>query len=382
MKQISAFLLMAAVACGNIITRMEPGEMTDSSDLANGKIRGCYLTNWAQYRPQPGKWTMDKYEAGVCTHIFYAFAKADAQGNVAPTEPNDLTTGYKSLQALKQKDRGLKTILSFGGATFAGFPALVASDASRRGFARKLVDFAKHHGFDGVDIDWEFPSGAQKHGFTELIKAVKAAAGHGFLVTAALSPNAEHAEQIYEFAALKDALDLVTVMAYDFHGSWDKVTGHNAPLKGEGKFTVDYLTQFYKKHFPANKIVLGIPTYGRGWTLASGNPNQGPGSHAPSPSPAFPATRTAGIAAYYEVCQLARKGGKVSFDNKAEVPYVQQGNHWYSYDDGKSVGLKAHYARENGLAGVFVWTLDFDDFENVCNKGKFELLKTIKNVLG
>ncbi|CAD5228265.1 unnamed protein product [Bursaphelenchus xylophilus] len=365
-----ALVLLAGAASSKTIVRRE----------AAGKIRGCYLTNWAQYRPEPGKWSIDKYEPGVCTHIWYAFAKADAAGTISPTEPSDLTKGYKDLQALKQKDPGLKTILSFGGASFGDFPTIAASDASRQLFAKNAVEFAKKNGFDGVDIDWEFPTAGQKDLFTQLIKAVKQAAG-GLLVTAAVSPNADNAQQIYDFAGLKDSLDLLNIMAYDFHGSWDKVTAQNAPLYGEGKFTVDYLTQFYKKNFPAAKILLGIPTYGRGWTLASSAPNQGPGSPAPSPSPALAATQTQGVLAYYEVCQVLQQGGKEAWDDKTKTPYAQQGNVWYNYDDEKSVGLKATYAKTNGLAGVFVWTLDFDDFENVCKKEKFPLLKAIKKAL-
>uniref|UniRef100_A0A1I7SAQ9 Glyco_18 domain-containing protein n=2 Tax=Bursaphelenchus xylophilus TaxID=6326 RepID=A0A1I7SAQ9_BURXY len=355
--------------------------LAEAALLSADPIRGCYLTNWAQYRPEPGKWSFDRYEVGACTHIFYAFAQTDTSGVASSTDASDLTNGYAGLKALKKKQAGLKTILSFGGSSFGNFPTVAASEESRQTFAKNVVAFAKQYGFDGVDIDWEFPTADQKDLFTQLVQAVKTAGGGDFLVTAAVTANADTAAQIYDFASLQKSLDFLNIMAYDFHGTWETVTGENAPLYGSGKFTVDYITQYYNKHFPAAKILLGIPTYGRGWTLASSSPNQGPGSAALSASPAMATTQTQGILSYYEACQVIQQGGVSSWDNTSQVPYVQQSNLWYSYDNQKSVSLKATYAKSNGLAGVFVWTLDFDDFENVCKEGKLPLLNSIKSAL-
>jgi GH18 family chitinase len=37
--------------------------------------------------------------------------------------------------------------------------------------------------------------------------------------------------QAYDIPVLSRYLDYISVMTYDYHGQWDKVTGHLAPLK-------------------------------------------------------------------------------------------------------------------------------------------------------
>ncbi|CAD5221663.1 unnamed protein product [Bursaphelenchus okinawaensis] len=345
-------------------------------------IRGCYLTNWAQYRPSPGTWSFDKYVSGTCTHIFYAFATTDASGNnPAPTDASDLTVGYPGLKNLKAQQSGLKTILSFGGSTFGDFPTIAASADTIATFAKNVVAFAKQYDFDGIDIDWEFPTSGQATMFTNLLQGIKTAGGSDFIVTAAVTPNIETAAAGYDLSSLQSAVDYLNIMAYDYNGSWDTVTSINAPLYGTGIYTVNATAQYYKENFAAAQILLGIPTYGRGWTLSSSTPNQGVGAPAPSASPALATTQSAGILAYYEACQVISQGGSVNWDSTSETPYTQLNTDWYNYENPQSVTDKTDYAKTNGFAGVFVWTLDYDDLDNTCNNGTFPLLTSIKNAL-
>jgi chitinase len=100
-------------------------------------------------------------------------------------------------------------------------------------------------------------------------------------------------------------------MAYDYHGSWESVTGLNAPLFARPDDTLDFAvlnlnysaTYWATMGMPRNKIVIGIPAYGRGWKLA--NPAVS-GVNAPTngPSPSYQYTREEGLAAYYEVINV------------------------------------------------------------------------------
>lgn len=90
------------------------------------------------------------------------------------------------------------------------------------------------------------------------------------MLTAALGPAKSTAEMGYEVKQLARLLDQIHLMCYDYHGSWDKLTSHDALLYasfGEGSIqaSVDYYLQ---KGIPARKLVMGLPTYGRTFILA------------------------------------------------------------------------------------------------------------------
>jgi len=78
---------------------------------------------------------------------------------------------YSQLQDLKKVNPSLRTLLSVGGATsFQAFRVVASSVNNRAEFARNVVKYVRQYGFDGIDIDWEFPTGGDRSAFTELIK--------------------------------------------------------------------------------------------------------------------------------------------------------------------------------------------------------------------
>merc|ERR1719180_130836 len=63
------------------------------------------------------------------------------------------------------------------------------------------------------------------------------------------------------------------------------------------------------------------------------------------------------------------------------APYMYRGDSWMSYDNERSVALKAEFAYDAELAGVMTWSIDTDDFEGICNGPKFPLLRTLNHAL-
>ncbi|VDO82748.1 unnamed protein product [Soboliphyme baturini] len=134
---------------------------------------------------------------------------------------------------------------------------------------------------------------------------------------------------------------------------------------------------------PENKIVIGLATYARGWTLSKASDSK-VGAAASGPAKQTTFVREAGVASYYEICKMIEQGAKRYFDDEAKVPYIVMGDQWFSYDDVESFDYKLDVMMKNKYKGAFVWTLDFDDFNGQCqsSKGKkYPLLRRMKDKL-
>lgn len=168
-------------------------------------------------------------------------------------------------------------------------------------------------------------------------------------------------------------------------GTWSHKTGHNAPLHAqshERSLSVsDSITHFVHAGVPAHKLIMGIPLYGRSFTLKNAG-NNGVGAPIYGAGNAGPITRTRGSLAYYEVCMNLKKGKWTRvWDSRSQVPYCHHGNQWVSYDDVQSVTLKAQYAVQRGLGGTMVWSIETDDFHGVCDGQRNPLMHAISNVV-
>lgn len=199
-----------------------------------------------------------------------ACASVDTSGVVVPNVAfgvdGALVKGnFKQLCVLKVKYPHLEIVLSFGGWTRSGnFYPMAGNATARANFATQAVALARRYGFDGIDIDWEFPvrgglqegSVVDRVNFTAMMQAlrssidadsatgvVSAATGlinQRLLLTAAVYAGPEDHSAIglsgtgIDFAAVESLMDYIYVMAYDFHGGWEAGTGrtgHNAPLR-------------------------------------------------------------------------------------------------------------------------------------------------------
>uniref|UniRef100_A0A0R3RZ99 Chitinase-3-like protein 1 n=1 Tax=Elaeophora elaphi TaxID=1147741 RepID=A0A0R3RZ99_9BILA len=144
-------------------------------------VRGCYYTNWAQYRQGEGKFLPEDIPKGLCTHILYAFAKVDRKGTSLPFEWNDEDTAwskgmYSRVMKQKEYDPGVKILLSYGGYNFGSaiFNAIARSAKKRKYFIKSAIAFLRKHEFDGLDLDWEYPLSVA-HEYTRLVVEMKAA---------------------------------------------------------------------------------------------------------------------------------------------------------------------------------------------------------------
>lgn len=371
----------------------------------------CYYTNWAQYRPAGVKYFPENIDVALCTHVMYAFAKISG-GVLHPFEWNDLSEEwmkgmYERTMEMKKKNGALKISISVGGWNHAskGFKDVVASPANMKKFIDQSIAFMRKNGFDGLDMDWEYPGvggdrGSKpehKHAFTVLIQKLRAAfeaeaASSGkerLLLTAAVGCGKNTIDAAYEVAALGKEMDFIDLMTYDLHGAWEKHTGAHIALyprkeeTGNDRFlNVDWAVNYFmEKGLPANKLVMGLGTYGRGFTLVDKS-KTGMGAPAKGACAAGRYTREKGFISYYEICQHIKSGWTAKYHPEHKCMYAYGGDQWIAYDDTRTIGIKAQYIKDKGLAGGMIWALDLDDFKGTfCGEGKYPLLSAIVNVL-
>jgi len=369
-----------------------------------GKEMVCYYGTWAVYRPGAGKFDVENIDPTLCTQIVYGFVGLGNDNKIRVLDAwNDLYDNWgKGAMArfvgLKSQNPTLKALVAIGGWNEGStkYSNMAATAVSRQIFVQSAVNFLQTHGFDGLDMDWEYPANRggiaeDRENFITLLRELKEAfAPYGFMLTAAVSCGKGTVDTAYDIPAMSMYLDFINLMCYDMHGAWETFTGHNSPLYVNPKidtgdslfFNVDYAVNMWlDRGAPASKLTLGMPLYGRGFTLNSATNN---GLYAPAnqPLPAGPFTREAGFWGYNEICTQINQGGwSFTVDPYYKAPYMSKGNLWIGFDDSTSLREKTKYAMSKGLAGAMIWSLETDDFTGSCNGIPFILLKTIVSTL-
>ncbi|MBN1894348.1 glycoside hydrolase family 18 protein [bacterium] len=332
--------------------------------------------------------------------INYAFARPLPDGTLTGKVPEadlrllggyaDPVTGKTRPETSlirKAHEAGVRVMLSLGGwEDTEHFPFIAADPAKRAVFASACMDQIRRHGFDGIDIDWEYPgyaphngSPADRENFTLLLLAVRDSldalegkAGKKLALSAALSavPSNVAFLEVEKIAAI---MDFLNIMTYDCFGVWDPVSNHNSPLyapaRGDSALNVDSAFRlFHEKHgVPAEKINLGVPFYGHcfsGCTELHGTHTGGDTTICFEP----------GNITYTEIVRNMSLFKKY-WDEKAQVPYLisESRKLFLSYDDERSVGLKADYVIRKGARGLIIWEITDDYFED----GRTPLLDVI-----
>ncbi len=285
------------------------------------------------------------------TYIVHAFAWPERNGNIA--RYGDLL--YPELVS-RTHTAGKKILIALGGwGQSDGFSPMSADTSVRKTCITNIVKFCDDNGYDGVDIDWEYPATlADKNNLNLLVRELHQAfceCGKDWLISIAI-PAGDWAGQWFDYDSLRNYVAWFGCMTYDFMGSWVSIATHNSPLyshpdnpQGSVHSAMQYLSDLRK--IPKSQILVGIPLYGKGCNATG----------------IFQANTGGNVEYYYsQIKPKIGNGWNYYWDAISQVPYLlnTSATQFITFDDTVSVRLKCLYAREQGLGGVMLWALGQD----------------------
>ncbi|MDW2021089.1 MULTISPECIES: chitinase C-terminal domain-containing protein [unclassified Vibrio] len=315
-----------------------------------------YFTSWRAGDDPQSTYLVKDIPWEQLTHINYAFVSIGSDGKVNVgdvNDPNNPATGktwpgvevdpalgfkghFGALATYKQK-HDVKTLISIGGwaetgghfdtngdrVADGGFYTMTTNadgsinHASIEKFATSAVEMMRQYKFDGLDIDYEYPTSMAGAGnpydkdfmeprrkylwasYQELMKvlrekldAASAQDGIHYMLTIA-APSSGYLLRGMETFDVTKYLDYVNIMSYDLHGAWNDHVGHNAALFDTGKdselaqwnvygtaayggigyLNTDWAYHYFRGSMPAGRINIGVPYYTRGWQGVAGGEN-------------------------------------------------------------------------------------------------------------
>ncbi|MEH1015688.1 glycosyl hydrolase family 18 protein [Micromonospora sp. CPCC 206060] len=317
-----------------------------------------YFTSWRTGKNNAPAYLAHQIPWNKVTHINYAFAHVDAANKISigtPSAPNNPATTmtwpgvagaemdpaypytghFNQLNKYKKQNPGVKTLVSVGGwaetggyfddagnrVDAGGFYRMTTTGtngvntAGITTFADSVVTFLRTYGFDGVDIDYEYPTSNNKAGnpldfaqadakraglntsyqalmrtLREKLDAAAAADGKYYMLTVAAPASGWLLRGMESFQTLQ-YLDYVNIMSYDLHGSWNHFVGPNAALydngddaelasggvygaySGIGYLNTDWAHHYFRGAMQSGRINIGVPYYTRGWRGVTGGTN-------------------------------------------------------------------------------------------------------------
>ena len=360
-----------------------------------------YYPNW-QWYDRNKLVTPNTIDYSKYTILNYAFLVPEADGTISLFDPwadenlllgqIDWSTGghfpNTSLIDIAHSN-GVKVLPSIGGFTLSNnFPGIAADPNKRAIFAQSCVTLIQMYKFDGIDLDWEYPGFADHSGtpqdkanFPLLLQDIRtaidnygASIGKTMLLTAAVGAAEVRMENV-DWPAVEPLLDIINLMSYDYFGTWDATTNHNAPLfapsQGDVTFNLEHSVNKLIIDYGVNpnKLTAGVPFYGR-----TTKTNSTPVLHGPSTGVADNITfqEDEGTPLYYNVLQKLSLFNE-NWDNVAKVPYLtgKDGlNTFISYDDLQSIELKAQFIVEKQLRGAIIWEITGDYIETFPGSGQ------------
>jgi len=265
-KQKSKILICAVTVLAIAAAMMQPTVSfagveninAPAGSSAEFKVIGYYCGEWFDV-------PVEKLQAEKLTHVMYGFLIPTEDGTCKPfQEPEELARLIETCHSA-----GTKVYVSVGGYSekngpplFHVFEKIGADDNLRKVFIDNIVAVVQQYGFDGVEMDWEYPRNESSANYEKTIVLLSEKLkplGKG-LSTALPGTGSTDGKKVWDaLAGVTDktisCFDFINLMCYDL-----KTDPNHSPT-WYSKTTINYWKKF--RNVPAEKIVLGMPLYAR-----------------------------------------------------------------------------------------------------------------------
>lgn len=301
--------------------------------------------------------TYQNYDWDLLSHFSFFDYQVNANNGNAIT-----TNGFNTSAAVTAAINSGNTKVTLCVTLFSDHSTFLNSSTSKQTLITNLINLIQNRGAHGVNIDFEGLPNSQKTNFAnfmvDLANQMHAAIpnSHVSSVLYAVDWN-----DVFDFSIMNSAVDHFIIMGYDYYWRGSTTTGPNDPLYHFGSnynFTLSKsITYYIDKGCPKNKLVLGLPYYGRQWSTSS--------TTVPS------STTAQGTAVLYNELMTNSSGNysvaNHQYDNDSYTDiYVFNSGGTKQCFITKDSGMRKRLELINntGIAGMGIWALGYDDGYN------------------
>ncbi|XP_064469017.1 acidic mammalian chitinase-like isoform X2 [Ornithodoros turicata] len=312
---------------------------------SNKLKRVCYYTPFHHVQPN-----LTALNLTLCTHVIYGFAHVEKNFTLGPKNATLDPGRYKNFTSyVKSLHPEVKTLLCVSEGNFS---LMVNTSKNIKKFLRSTMKKLQAWGFDGLDVDWEFPKRDDRKNFVVFLQEANATLKKSNkLLAIALPVWSRYINKSYNDTAMvknmSDAIDFANIMAYDYNVynyRYRNFTGPNAPLyqwtsrtpddsQRYVEWSVEYWSETLK--MPKEKIVVGIPFFGRRFNLTDAAQKHQFWAGAQNSTFGW-----GGKVTFNWTCShFLNRNAIVVYDNASRTPYAYnvRKSTWVSYDNRKSV---------------------------------------------
>jgi len=306
------------------------------------------------WHPYWGGSAYQNYQWDKLSHFsFFSYEVNPATGNANSTHGWSTSAAVDAALASGNTKVTLCVTLFSDHTTFFGTPG------AQQTLITNLINLVQSRGAHGVNIDFEGIPGAQSTNFANFMVNLSNqmhAAIPGSEVSTVL--YAVDWNDVFDFSIMEPAVDHYIVMGYDYYYSGSSNAGPTDPLYHFGS-TYNYtisrtITYYLDKGCPAEKLVMGLPSYGHEWATTSTS---------------IPSSTTSSSTARTFANVLNNVSGNYSVGNHQWVADPQSDA--FVFNDGVTkqcfISLdtawrkRLEHIKKTGIAGIGIWALGYDN---------------------